>query len=235
MISNSIQMGSSVCLFRNALPSLALLASFVVFAVCSDFGILSILLTTSVLISGAVIFAILRPNSAPKRKSARQESDDERDETDCAQEKEAEEVQFASESESTITGEKGCQRGEERHVCDHLLSSVDASSDTTQSIDHNSGSEDSEIEWPFKENQACSDGSISDEESLIEITLPNGHFVEPKKQFQPKYWADNCPKLGQQTLMDLLAEINEMNEEENLIEIDISRGSIKCPRFEIQA
>jgi hypothetical protein len=35
--------------------------------------------------------------------------------------------------------------------------------------------------------------------------------------------------------MELLAELNEMNEEENLIEIDISMGSIKCPRFEIEA
>jgi hypothetical protein len=32
----------------------------------------------------------------------------------------------------------------------------------------------------------------------------------------------------QQGLMELFAEIAEVNEEENLIEIDLSMGSIKC-------
>jgi hypothetical protein len=35
--------------------------------------------------------------------------------------------------------------------------------------------------------------------------------------------------------MDLLSEFNEVIEEENLIEIDISMGSIKYSRFEIKA
>ncbi|GAB4825300.1 hypothetical protein Ancab_008172 [Ancistrocladus abbreviatus] len=61
----------------------------------------------------------------------------------------------------------------------------DASSDSMGSTNHNSGSEDSETERPFGENQECSDDSISDEESLVIISLPNGHFVEPKKQLQP--------------------------------------------------
>lgn len=66
------------------------------------------------------------------------------------------------------------------------------------------------------------DGSISDEESLIEISLPSGHLMDKHKQ-----------EFNQQRLMELLAEFNEMFEEENLIEIDISMGSIKCSRFEI--
>ncbi|KAG5232091.1 myelin transcription factor protein [Salix suchowensis] len=46
-----------------------------------------------------------------------------------------------------------------------------------------------------------------------------------------------CTRVFLQTacLIEILAELNEMNEEENLIEIDISMGSIKCPRFEIEA
>jgi hypothetical protein len=67
------------------------------------------------------------------------------------------------------------------------------------------------------------DGSISDEESLIEISLPSGHLLDQHKQ-----------DFNQQSLMELLAEFNEMYEEENLIEIDISIGSIKCSRFEIE-
>ncbi|KAL5076112.1 hypothetical protein RYX36_015096 [Vicia faba] len=68
------------------------------------------------------------------------------------------------------------------------------------------------------------DGSISDEESLIEISLPSGHLMDKHKQ-----------EFNQQRLMELLAEFNDMFEEENLIEIDISMGSIKCSRFEIEA
>ncbi|KAF2292447.1 hypothetical protein GH714_022893 [Hevea brasiliensis] len=85
----------------------------------------------------------------------------------------------------------------------------------------------------------CSDGSISDEESLIEIALPSGHYIGHKEGFNLQKKLPDFTTAGslfkQHGLMELLAEINEMNEEENLIEIDISMGSIKCPRFEIEA
>ncbi|XP_020206885.1 uncharacterized protein LOC109791929 [Cajanus cajan] len=56
-----------------------------------------------------------------------------------------------------------------------------------------------------------------EEDGLIEIKLPNNHFSEllPESIFK------------QQGLKELLAEINEMNDDENLIEIDISKGSTK--------
>lgn len=72
--------------------------------------------------------------------------------------------------------------------------------------------------------------SISDEESLIEIALPSGIYVGC-----PKHLEQDHHHHHQASFMELLAEINEMNEEENLIEIDLSMGSIKCSRFEIQA
>lgn len=96
----------------------------------------------------------------------------------------------------------------------------------------------------------CSDGTISDEDSLIEIALPSGHFVghNQKREDSNKYnnKKNNCCSLqqkkrelsahealfNQQSLMELFAEFNE---EENLIEIDIAMGSIKCSRFEIEA
>ncbi|KAG9152607.1 hypothetical protein Leryth_027190 [Lithospermum erythrorhizon] len=107
-----------------------------------------------------------------------------------------------------------------------------------------------------------SDGSISDdEESLIELEIPSGIYVasptqtqngkqEEDKEFISKlssFHQFNEPMFGffgtetktmfkQQSILDLLREINEMSiEEENLIEIDIAMGSIKCPRFEIEA
>ncbi|KAJ6401474.1 hypothetical protein OIU84_016808 [Salix udensis] len=107
--------------------------------------------------------------------------------------------------------------------------------------------EDSEVDWLFQDkmflSRDCSDGSISDEDSLIEISLPSGHYIcdheeedEVNYNLQKKL-PDFAPGsfFKQQGLMEILAELNEMNEEENLIEIDISMGSIKCPRFEIEA
>ncbi|KAH0655978.1 hypothetical protein KY285_030860 [Solanum tuberosum] len=110
-----------------------------------------------------------------------------------------------------------------------------------------SSSEDSDIEWPFsgelEQSPLCSDGSISDEESLIEIALPSGQFVKdsPKLSFHQQHqkvvFADLVPKsiFQQHCLMDFLADISDVYEEDNLIEIDISMGSIKCSGFEISA
>ncbi|XP_024441575.1 uncharacterized protein LOC7456011 [Populus trichocarpa] len=92
------------------------------------------------------------------------------------------------------------------------------------------------------QSRECSDGSISDEDSLIEISLPGGHYICDHEEDEVIYNLQNkLPDFApgsffkQHGLMELLAELNEMNEEENLIEIDISMGSIKCPRFEIEA
>ena len=109
-----------------------------------------------------------------------------------------------------------------------------------------SGSESTEPESITSEefegqSPATSDCSISDDEdSLIEIALPGQRSAyskeEPKQKPQsnlPDYLPESI--LQQQGLEELLAEIHEVNEEENLIEIDISIGSIKCSRFEIEA
>ncbi|CAH8352439.1 unnamed protein product [Eruca vesicaria subsp. sativa] len=67
------------------------------------------------------------------------------------------------------------------------------------------------------------EGTIPDEESLIELSLPTGHHV--------------CQNFSTMTghqgfrHIQLLAEF----EDDNLIEIDISIGSIKCSKFQIKA
>lgn len=68
------------------------------------------------------------------------------------------------------------------------------------------------------------------EDGLIEINLPSSHFsglTEERVQKLEAKLPDFLPEamFKQEGLMELLAEINEMNEEENLIEIDISMGS----------
>ncbi|VVA30517.1 PREDICTED: glysoja_042073 [Prunus dulcis] len=97
-------------------------------------------------------------------------------------------------------------------------------------------SENFELNWMCSNDLGpkveISDGcsvSDDDDDSLIEINLPAS---EPKEKLQ-----SNLPDsiFRQQGLREHLADINEVNEEDNLIEIDISMGSIKCPRFEIEA
>lgn len=106
-----------------------------------------------------------------------------------------------------------------------------------------SSEDDCEVEWPiFREKDCWSDGSISDEESLIEIAIPTGHYVGgPKKRegHKSKKMLDFSPHSvsKEDGLMDyfLSDELSGMHncEEDNLIEIDISIGSIKCSRFQI--
>ena len=98
----------------------------------------------------------------------------------------------------------------------------------------NSGSESTELESVTSEESeegqslATSDCSMSDDEdSLIEIALP-GQESDYSKEDAKQKPRSNLPG-------ELFGEIHEVNEEENLIEIDISIGSIKCSRFEIEA
>ncbi|XP_010252765.1 PREDICTED: uncharacterized protein LOC104594246 [Nelumbo nucifera] len=114
----------------------------------------------------------------------------------------------------------------------------------SESMDHSSGSDRWDVESPSPSKmgriQKCSDDPISDDDSLIEIELPDGHYVGPKEQHKSRQTPNLLEMLPgsisrQQDIMELLSEINEMNEEENLIEIDISMGSIKCSRLEIEA
>ena len=158
-----------------------------------------------------------------------------------------EEVASRTQTETdTITQRDEAQESGMSHQMNEYIDESPDSLSKTESLDQSSTSDESEVEWPFPDNAGqspeCSDGSISDEDSLIEIALLSGHYVDPKQE-DPKFNSqkklpDFTPdSIFQQhsTLMELLAEMNEMNEEENLIEIDISMGSIKCSRFEIEA
>ena len=97
-------------------------------------------------------------------------------------------------------------------------------SDTESSTSSTMGGESTEIHHSTNQNLDISDNLVFDrdddyeeEDGLIEIKLPNNHFSE--------LWPECFFK--QQGFTELLAEINEMNEDENLIEIDISKGSTK--------
>ncbi|GAV68806.1 hypothetical protein CFOL_v3_12309 [Cephalotus follicularis] len=99
------------------------------------------------------------------------------------------------------------------------------------------------LQLVFK-NGTIFDGPVSEdddgeEDGLIEIAITDSEIMdlkEEKKETRDSNLLDILPlsMFKQPGLMELLAEINEVNEEDDLIEIDISMGSIKCSRFELE-
>ncbi|XP_058769119.1 uncharacterized protein LOC131642989 [Vicia villosa] len=74
---------------------------------------------------------------------------------------------------------------------------------------------------------SISDEEEDDEDSLIEIHLQKGNFSNLADESTQKIESELLDFLSesifmQQNLMELLSETNDMNEDENLIEIDIS-------------
>lgn len=132
----------------------------------------------------------------------------------------------------SVQDKQECQENE--NEVHEILKSSDLYSESNIIDDSFSTStEDSDLDLDlpsdYSRSQEFTDGSISDEESLIEIALPSGQFVSSPDFKLSTLSAEAMFK--QHGLMELLAEFNE----ENLIEIDISMGSIMCPRFEIKA
>ncbi|KAJ7960245.1 Eukaryotic translation initiation factor 3 subunit C like [Quillaja saponaria] len=213
-----------LCFFKNPLSWLAVLASFLVFAsYMVGFGFFAILLTSSVLVVSTVLLTISHQKLVMVDKLVEEHEVVQR----CNKESSAQIEDFALQQmpESSETVAQTKQNQEEGFLSESESQDQLSTMDCCQSLD-------------------CSDGSISDEDSLIEIALPSGHYVghreeeeEPNfnllHQKKQEYPTDYI--FGQCSLMEFLAEFNEMNEEENLIEIDISMGSIKYSRFEIEA
>ncbi|KAL1209699.1 hypothetical protein V5N11_004854 [Cardamine amara subsp. amara] len=83
-------------------------------------------------------------------------------------------------------------------------------------------------------NEEDEDDAIPDDESLIELSLPSGQYVGHHYTSNKSHlYIHN--KVQDFRLFDIFSELNDFIEEENLIEIDISIGSIKNTRFEIKA
>ena len=91
------------------------------------------------------------------------------------------------------------------------------------------------------EEEGTEEGSMSDEadddddESLIEISLVDGHYVGGAEQAEQRRAYNYKKDLLAEFLPDLLLDrrdffdmLSEISEEDSLIEIDIARGSIKC-------
>jgi hypothetical protein len=113
----------------------------------------------------------------------------------------------------------------------------DAPENLTGSI---SESSDSTADDEEDERAEVGSASDDDDESLIEISLVNGHYVGVGQGEQCAFkeelvLAEFLPDSGidKRDFIDILSEISE--EDDSLIEIDIARGSIKCSNLGIKA
>jgi hypothetical protein len=241
------QMASPLCFFKIfslVLPLMFALAPVLILAGFLGYGLLSIFLTSTALILSSLILTFSKQKQTQVQKSVTDEivMPDQASTSpyieDVISKPLVLEKEFITEEEEEEEG-----RGQ---VDEYLVRSSQVITSESDCLGRSSTSEDSEVEWLFQDkmfqSRECSDGSISDEDSLIEISLPGGHYICDHEEDEVIYNLQNkLPDFApgsffkQHGLMELLAELNEMNEEENLIEIDISMGSIKCPRFEIEA
>ncbi|KAF5741368.1 hypothetical protein HS088_TW10G00365 [Tripterygium wilfordii] len=251
-------MSSALFLYKYPLSScLILLAPLFIFSGFLGFGFSSVLIASAVVIVSSLIFRFTKqkPHFVDKLEetprsgygqSLPQTLDTvaQSTESESITGGEAQDNEEQTESGSESDAEKKEEEEEEfvgRNIHGCLVRSPVTLSENDCQY-RTSTSEDSEVDWIFQDKLDWSDdGSISDEDSLIEIALPSGQYLGENNKVpkfdhkMPDFTAEEESMLRQQCLMELLAEFNDMNEEDNLIEIDISMGSIKCSRFEIEA
>ncbi|QHO26554.1 uncharacterized protein DS421_7g200580 [Arachis hypogaea] len=137
---------------------------------------------------------------------------------------------------------------DEKNLIQDVTKESEINADEKYEEQHDDQDSESQSTSSFENDQERSEnyGMISnsdveeeeeEEDSLIEIKLPNRYLVEePKQKFESNLTELFLPEymFKQKGLMDLLEEINEINEDENLIEIDISMGSTKCQDFRVK-
>ncbi|KAK7304855.1 hypothetical protein VNO77_42746 [Canavalia gladiata] len=228
-------MFSCFCILRSTItPSwmapLALLLLFSSYQLVVGFGFSSFLFTSLAVFLSIVLFMWKQHKAVPVDKLFEVEENA----LSISEER-------SDEREENIAPTPMHKTEEAKEIQQEQVSVSDDDDDDASSLDKLSESECQEMllstseDYGVDHTPECSDGSISDEDSLIEIALPSGHFVDQQKEEVKKKRELTAEALfNQQSLMEFLAEFNEMNEEENLIEIDISMGSIKYSRFEIE-
>lgn len=245
-------MVSHSCLFKNPPPWMVVFAPLLIFIGFLGSGFFTLfLITSTVLILSSTVFLAIskhKPLQLVHRENSYHEDHQMAVTTDhlelvSKRQHDENQIQEVDDDHHIVASQASSPGCDDRSVSDdHDDRCLDEYLSSTTS-------EDSEIVGHDR-SLDHSDGSISDEDSLIEIALPSGHYVGHKYykeedngfNLRSASLHQKVPDLlpagtifRQRSLMELLAEINEMNEEENLIEIDISMGSIKCSRFEIEA
>lgn len=240
------QICSSFLMSKLSLLCVAVLVPSLVFTCFLGFGVFSVILTVPILILSTtflVTFSKKEKQIFAVENSVKEENPI-CDPISNLHENEPEE-RLQPEQENVASNAAAVQQSEVGLIDEpaDFLSDNESSGDSVSN-------ENFELDWMrcnnLDQNGETSSDSVSedDEDSLIEIAIPGSDSTsslsdeEPKqKVMQSNNLPDFLPEsfIKQQDLLELFTDINEVNEEENLIEIDISMGSIKCSRLEIEA
>lgn len=205
---------SSSCFSRISLLCVAVLVPALLFAFFCCFGFSPFLLTLPILIISTVFVVTFKKKKVILGENTVQE-------------------------EGLICNQKILPEKEVAEIIHPLPETADESipeilvPSDSESSDNSATDEKSNLELMcsnyMEQKLAMSDVSDSDDDddSLIEISLPGSKFAGLGEEEPTQKPQSNPPDLfpesvfQQQGLMELLAEINEMNEEDNLIEIDL--------------
>lgn len=240
---------SSLCFFKPSLLFVAVFVSSLAFTCFLNFGFSPYLVTIPILFLSTLFIVTFSKKKVIVAENPAQDGSP----IYCPKSLLEEEVgeKLNPELETVAQG----NAAEQSEVCcihdEYQVETTDCPSDSESSDDF-SASENFELSWICSDNAgqnaAISESSISDDEEeeedgddLIEINLPKNSSIDMNAEESKQKLESNLPDylpesiFSQEGLMELLADINEVTEEENLIEIDLSMGSIKCSTFEIEA
>ncbi|XP_028768704.1 uncharacterized protein LOC114726283 [Neltuma alba] len=240
------QSHSSLCSCLGSLVLSTILVLFFLFSLFLFFPLSEsswpVLLTIPiVLLSTLFLVVTLRKNKGSEDERLAQEEmqkEELRTELALINEQEAEsqsDSSFPSDSESTngsAMDEKFEQNAENTSLpSDAETESINGETDESLELDQNSTG----VLGIYESLASDNEGEEDDDDDLIEINLPSSHFLskELSQRLESKL-PDFLPEamFKEEGLMELLAEINEMNEDENLIEIDISMGSSNTATYQ---
>lgn len=180
------------------MPWIAILVPlYLLFASFSGYGVVSISITTSVLVASTIAFTFSRQKHSILKASSVQEEEQQASIVNRQLEEHSSQAKQIVSDQQPQNGNFGqadqVSSVQNPRIENGVAQIHDLYSESESLGGPSSSSEDSDIDWPFsgelEQSPLCSDGSISDEESLIEIALPSGQFVKdsPKLSFHQQH------------------------------------------------
>ncbi|WCJ33084.1 hypothetical protein M5689_014467 [Euphorbia peplus] len=223
---------SSLCFSRISFLYFAVfLVSSLVF-VCLGFS--PFIVTISILCLSSIFLITKKKSSSGKNSPESQEV----------------EQKVNQESEADTLLSEAAKQSQVSEFQDYQVESTDCPTASESSSDDFSATEGFELNWACFDNLGkniavpemivfSDDDDEDEDDNLIEINFPDNSSVELNEESEEQLqidFANSEPKIQrampesvymQEGFMELLEEMNEVTEEDNLIEIDLSMGSIK--------
>ncbi|KAJ9182531.1 hypothetical protein P3X46_006517 [Hevea brasiliensis] len=232
------RISSSQCFFKLSLLCVAVFVPSLIFICFLTFGFSPLLVTISILLASTILILTFSKRKVITVANPSPAHDDEVSMSSPKDLLVKEVEQVLNPEVEAVTLCSAAQQSEVSDNHEYQVESTDFPS-ASESGDDYSESENFELNWvsfnnvrknvSISESSFSSDNNEDEDDNLIEISFPDNNSVELNEDSDEKLQTEYLPEsiFGQEGLMELLADINEVNEEDNLIEIDLSMGSIK--------